>query len=133
MENEERLAESNSENTAGTVRIAADVVATIAGMTAADVAGVAGMSGGVAGGIAEMLGRKNMTKGVRVEVNEQDTSIDLYMIMEYGVSIADVARKVQLDVKNAVENMTGLNCKSVNIHVQGIRFPQAEAAPADAE
>ncbi len=128
MDSEERIAESNVENTIGTVRIASDVVATIAGMSATEVEGVAGMSGGVADGFAQMLGRKNMTKGVRVEINDQEATIDLYMIMVFGVAIAEVAKKVQITVKNTVENMTGLSCKAINIHVQGIMFPQANAA-----
>lgn len=129
VESEERIAESTEENSIGTVRIASDVVATIASLAAADVAGVAGMSGGVAGGIAEMLGRKNLTKGVKVDVNEKETQIEVFIIVQYGVAIADVARQVQQNVKNTVESMTGLSCAYVNIHVQGIVFPQ----PAPAE
>ncbi len=124
IESEERIAENTLEGTpVGTVKIASDVVATIAGLAAADVKGVAGMSGGVAGGIAELLGRKNLTKGVKVEINEQDAILDLFTIVEYGVAIADVAKEVQRAVKDSVESMTGLNCPTVNIHVQGVTFP----------
>ena len=123
VETEERVAESTTENSIGTVRIASDVVATIAGLAAADVSGIAGMSGGIAGGIAEMLGRKNLTKGVKVEVSEEETLVDLFIIVEYGVSIAEVAKNAQETVKSTVENMTGLNCHTVNIHVQGVTFP----------
>ena len=124
VESEERVAENTIEgNSAGTVKIASDVVATIAGLAAAEVKGIAGMSGGVVGGIAEMLGRKNLTKGVKVEIQEQDTIIDIFTIVEYGVAIADVAKEVQKSVKTAVETMTGLNCPTVNIHIQGVTFP----------
>lgn len=58
------------------------------------------MSGGVVGGIAEMLGRKNLTKGVKVEIQEQDAIIDIFTIVEYGVAIADVAKEVQKSVKS---------------------------------
>ena len=81
------------------------------------------MSGGVVGGIAEMLGRKNLTKGVKVEIQEQDAIIDIFTIVEYGVAIADVAKEVQKSVKSSVETMTGLNCPTVNIHIQGVTFP----------
>jgi len=125
MENEEKVTENTLEGTSiGTVKIANDVVATIAGLAAADVEGIAGMSGGVAGGIAEMLGRKNLTKGVKVEVGEQETVIDIFCIVEYGISITTVAANVQNGVKSAVENMTGLIVQAVNVHVQGVTFPQ---------
>lgn len=123
VDTEERVAESAAETSIGSVRIASDVVATIAGLAAADISGVAGMSGGISSGIAEMLGRKNLTKGVKVEVSEQETVIELFLIVEYGVAIAEVARTVQEQVKSAVETMTGLNCNTVNIHVQGVTFP----------
>lgn len=129
IETEEKIAENTIEDSGpGTVKIASDVVATIAGLAAADVAGIAGMSGGVVGGIAEMLGRKNLTKGVKVEVIEQNTVIDIYAIVEYGVSIAAVARNVQNSVKSAVESMTGLVCDAVNVHIQGVTFPQTAKA-----
>jgi len=125
MENEEKITENTLEGTSiGTVKIANDVVATIAGLAAADVEGIAGMSGGVAGGIAEMLGRKNLTKGVKVEVGEQEALIEIYCIVEYGTSITSVASNVQTRVKSAVESMTGLHVQAINVHVQGVTFPQ---------
>lgn len=125
VESEDRIAENTTEvNSLGTVKIASDVVATIAGLAAADVPGIAGMSGGVAGGIAELLGRKSLTKGVKVEITDQDTSIEIFSIVEYGVAIAEVAKEVQISVKNAVESMTGLNCRVVNVHIQGVTFPE---------
>jgi uncharacterized alkaline shock family protein YloU len=125
METEEKVVENVLEGTSiGAVRIANDVVATIAGLAAADVEGIAGMSGGVAGGIAEMLGRKNLTKGVKVEVGDSDASVDIFCIVEYGISITAVASNVQNKVKNAVESMTGLAVNAVNVHVQGVTFPQ---------
>jgi len=133
-EMEEKMIESTEETGIGTVRIAADVVATIAGLAAADVSGIAGMSGGISSGFAEMLGRKQLTKGVKVEVTEQEAQIDLFIIVEYGISIANAARKVQEAVKEAVENMTGLACKEVNIHVQGVVFPAGHPSnPATAK
>lgn len=110
-------------NALGTIRIADEVVSIIAGLAATEVDGIAGMSGGIAGGIAEILGRKNFSKGVKVEVGEKEAAIDLYVIVKYGVRIPDVALSVQEAVKGAIENMTGLNTVEVNVHVQGVGFP----------
>ncbi|QXM06020.1 Asp23/Gls24 family envelope stress response protein [Crassaminicella indica] len=110
----------------GQIKIADEVVGIIAGLAATEVPGVAGMSGGLAGGIAEMLGRKNLSKGVKVEVGEKEAAIDLYIIVEYGVKIPDVAWQIQESVKKAIENMTGLNVIEVNIHVQGVNMEKEE-------
>lgn len=106
----------------GTIRIADDVVRIIAGMAAVDVPGVAGMSGGVVGGIAEMLGRKNLAKGVKVEVGEKEAAVDLFVVVEYGTRIPDVAGQIQEKVKKAIEEMTGLTVVEVNVNVQGVTF-----------
>ncbi|MDD4569920.1 MAG: Asp23/Gls24 family envelope stress response protein [Tepidanaerobacteraceae bacterium] len=112
--------DNNSEK--GSIKIADDVVGIIAGLAATEVEGIAGMSGGIVGGIAEILGRKNLSKGVKVEVGEKEAVIDLYMIVNYGVRIPDVAWNVQENVKKAIENMTGLSVVEVNIHIQGVSF-----------
>jgi uncharacterized alkaline shock family protein YloU len=106
----------------GTIRIADEVVGIVAGLAATEIPGVAGMSAGLVGGIAEMLGKKNLSKGVKVEVGEKEAAVDLYIIVEYGVRIPDVALKVQENVKRAIESMTGLDVVEVNIHVQGVGF-----------
>jgi uncharacterized alkaline shock family protein YloU len=112
----------NVGNDIGVVKITEDVVSIIAGLAAVDVEGVASMSGGFAGGIAEALGMKNLSKGVKVEVGEKEALINLYIIVEYGVRIPEVAWNIQEKVKNSVENMTGLTVTEVNIHVQGINM-----------
>ncbi len=106
----------------GTIRIADEVVGIVAGLAATEIPGVAGMSAGLVGGIAEMLGKKNLSKGVKVEVGEKEAAIDLYIIVEYGIRIPDVALKVQENVKRAIESMTGLDVVEVNIHIQGVGF-----------
>jgi len=111
-------------NDVGSIRIADEVVGIIAGLAATEVAGVAGMSAGLVGGIAEMLGKKNLAKGVKVEVGEREAAVDLYLIVEFGVRIPDVALKVQENVKRAIESMTGLDVVEVNIHIQGVGFSQ---------
>lgn len=106
----------------GQIKIADEVVGIIAGLAATEVPGVAGMSGGIVGGIAEMLGRKNLSKGVKVEVGEKEAAVDLFIIVEYGTKIPDICWQIQENVKKAIENMTGLNVIEVNIHVQGVHM-----------
>lgn len=115
----------------GSVKIANDVVATIVGLATMEVDGVAAMSGGIAGGLTELMGKKNLTKGVKVEANDADVTVDVFVTMEYGVVLPEVAENVQNSVKKAVENMTGLNVVAVNVHIQGVLFPQpAPVVPA---
>lgn len=116
----------NKKGALGSVRIADEVVSIIAGLAATEVSGIEGMSGGLVGGIAEMLGRKNFAKGVKVEVGEKEAAVDLYIIVKYGVRIPDVALSVQENVKQAIETMTGLSVVEVNVHVQGVGFPEEE-------
>jgi uncharacterized alkaline shock family protein YloU len=106
----------------GSVKISDDVVKIIAGMAAMEIQGVSGMSGGIAGGIAEKLGRKNLSRGVKAEVGEKEATIDIFVIVEYGAQIKDVACQIQTKVKNAVESMTGLRVLEVNVNVQGVSF-----------
>lgn len=108
----------------GSIKIANEVVAIIAGLAATEVDGVAGMSGGITGGITEMLGMKNLSKGVKVEVGEKESAIDIYIVVEYGSKISEVATLVQENVKETVENMTGLKVVEVNVHVQGVNIPK---------
>lgn len=124
MEDLEEIAAQNEDNELGTVKITNEVVSVIAGLAATEVDGIAGMSGGLAGGIAEILGRRNLGKGVKVEVGEREAAIDLYVIVDYGVPIPEIAWKVQQNVKKAVESMTGREVVEVNVHVQGVHFPE---------
>ena len=128
VENEE-IAISTETNE---IKIANDVVAVIAGVAVSEVSGVAEMAGGFAGGITEVLsGKKNLAKGIKVEVGEKDTKIDVNIIVEYGVRIPDVAFEIQNRVKKAVETMTGLNVLEVNVHVQGVSTESKEEAQTE--
>ena len=109
------------------IKIADDVIAVIAGVAVAEVPGVAEMSGGFAGGISEVLsGKKNLSKGIKVESGEKETKIDVNIIVEYGTRIPDVAFEIQNRVKKAVEAMTGLKVLEVNVHVQGVSTEKPE-------
>lgn len=118
-----------SESTGANVEIASnltiseEVIGIIAGLAAAEVDGVSGMTLGFVDGINQMLGNnKKYTKGVKIELDGNNVTIDLYVIVKYGVKIPDVAFSIQTSVKNSVESMTGLNVKAVNINVQGVTF-----------
>ena len=120
-QNIEGVIENTETQDTNGIQIADDVVAVIAGVAVAEVPGVAGMSGGFAGGITEVLsGKKNLAKGIKVEVGEKETRIDVNIIVEYGSRIPDVAFEIQNRVKKAVETMTGLKVVGVNVHVQGV-------------
>ncbi|MCI8759564.1 MAG: Asp23/Gls24 family envelope stress response protein [Clostridia bacterium] len=109
------------------IQISNDVVAVIAGVAVSEVAGVAGMAGGFAGGITEVLsGKKNLAKGIKVEVDGTQAKIDVNIIVEYGSRIPDVAFEIQNRVKKAVESMTGLKVEEVNVHVQGVNTDHAK-------
>ena len=121
------------ENNEG-IKISNDVVAVIAGIAVSEVPGVAGMSGGFAGGISEVLsGKKNLSKGIKVEANEKEVKIDVNIIVEYGSRIPDVAFEIQNRVKKSVENMTGLKVEEVNVHVQGVKTERDEEDTVDYE
>ncbi|MBF7082097.1 Asp23/Gls24 family envelope stress response protein [Desulfallas sp. Bu1-1] len=109
-------------NSLGSIRIAEEVVSIIAGLAATRVPGVADMSGGVVGGITEKLGRKNLSKGVKVEVGEKEAAVDLFVIVDFGSRIPEVAANIQDSVKQAIEKMTGLTVVEVNVNVQGVAF-----------
>ena len=121
MENkEDNIPEEINEIEENGIKIADDVIATNAGKAAMEVKGVYSMSGGFAGGISEVFGKKNYTKGIKVDNTEKGLKIDVNIIVEYGARIPDVAYEIQNRVKKSVENMTGLNIEEVNVHIQGV-------------
>ena len=120
------IEESTEESNDG-IKISNDVVAVIAGVAVSEVPGVASMSGGFAGGISEVLsGKKNLSKGIKVDTDEKEVKIDVNIIVEYGSRIPDVAFEIQNRVKKSVENMTGLKVAEVNVHVQGVKTEREE-------
>ena len=109
------------------IKIANDVISVIAGVAVSEVQGVASMAGGFAGGISEVLsGKKNLSKGIKVDADEKEVRIDVNIIVEYGSRIPDVAYEIQTRVKKSVENMTGLKVAEVNVHVQGVKTEKDE-------
>lgn len=110
----------------GTIRISDDVVSTIAGLAALDTEGIIAMSGGISEGLAKKLSGKNAQRGVTVEVGQLEAAIDLKVIVRYGTQIQSVCRELQLNVREAVENMTGLRVVEVNVKVEGVAFKDEE-------
>ncbi|SFS60032.1 Uncharacterized conserved protein YloU, alkaline shock protein (Asp23) family [Paenibacillus sp. 453mf] len=110
----------------GEIQIAPEVIEVIAGLATLEVGGVAGMSGGFAGGFAELLGRKNLSKGVKVEVGQREAAVDVSVIIEYGHRIPEVASAIQQNVKRSIENMTGLTVVEVNVQIHDVQFKTQE-------
>ena len=106
----------------GEVKIADEVVAIIAALAAIEVEGVASMSGNITNEVIGRLGIKNLSKGVKVDVLEGVVTVSLALNLKYNYNIMDVTGKVQEKVKNAVENMTGLEVADVNIKVAGVEM-----------
>lgn len=116
-------------NETGNVNISDEVVTIIASLAASGVTGVAGMVNSLSGGFAEFLGKKNLSKGVKVNVTDKKAVLDLYIIVEYGVKIPDVAWEIQEKVKSEVEAMTGLDVEAVNVNVAGVSVAKAADEP----
>ncbi len=110
----------------GTVQIADEVVATIAGLAATEVDGVASMAGNITNELIGKLGVKNLSKGVKIQVNEKNVDVDLALNIEYGYSIMKVSEKVQERVKSAIVNMTGLEVTMVNIRIVNVNMGKTE-------
>ena len=118
------------ENPDGSVSFATGVVETIAGLAAQEVEGVASMAS-VSTGLADMFTRKstrNLTKGVRVDINGGTVAVDVTIVVEYGSPIPDVARSIQENVKKAIETMSGLDVRNVDVHVQAVSFERENRA-----
>lgn len=105
-----------------TVKIADDVVAIIAGLAATEVEGVAAMAGNVSNELMSRVGMKKLSKGVKVDVLDKHVTVDLAIMMEYGYNIPATCQKVQMKVKTAIENMTGLQVTDVNIRIAGVNM-----------
>lgn len=108
------------------VKIADEVVAIIAALAATEVEGVASMAGNITNELISRLGMKNLSKGVKVDVLEGVVTVSLTLNLKYNYSVVEVSGKVQEKVKNAIENMTGLEVADVNIKVAGVEMENQE-------
>ena len=117
----------------GNIRIADDVVKTIAAKAATDVEGVYKLAGGVVDEVSKMLGKKRPTNGVKVEVGEVECSIEVYLVVKYGYKIPEVAEEVQKVVLEEVSRLSGLKVVEVNVYVQNVKIEEVEEATEEFE
>lgn len=106
----------------GRVEIAPEVIEVITGISALEVEGLFAMRGNFATGVVERFGKKSHSKGVKVELTETGILIDLYVVLNFGVSIPQVAEKLQSNIRQTLKNMTALVIEEINVHVVGIQM-----------
>ncbi|MFV0464973.1 MAG: Asp23/Gls24 family envelope stress response protein [Lachnospiraceae bacterium] len=122
---EDRKSFKIREDHLGEVKIADEVVAIIAGLAVTEVEGVSSMAGNITNEIVSKLGMKNLSKGIRVSVLDGKVDVDVALNVAYGYAIPEVSLKVQDKVKNAIENMTGLEVAAVNIRIASVAMDKA--------
>lgn len=108
----------------GNINISDDVIAVLVGAAITEVDGVTGLANTVGSEILEFIGKKTLSKGVKVAIEDECIVVDVLIMVNFGCVVAEVARKVQVSVSNALESMTGLSCR-VNVHVSGVSFKGA--------
>ena len=104
----------------GEVQIADEVVAIIAGLAATEVNGVASMAGNITNEIVSRLGMKNLSKGIQIEIADNEVVVDVALNIAYGYSIPEVSTKEQEKVKSAIETMTGLSVATINVRIASV-------------
>lgn len=119
-ENKEYVSRSDE---LGNIHISEEVLAAISAAAALEVEGVSSLAANLGSDIAELLGKKNLAKGVRVKMEDDKVEVDLSVLIAYGHTIPDMGKAVQEGVKGAIESMTGLEVASVNVNVGGINLP----------
>ncbi|MFE7624074.1 Asp23/Gls24 family envelope stress response protein [Streptomyces sp. NPDC057509] len=125
-----RLESGNSSGSRGTTTIADSVVSTIAGIAVRDTDGVRSVGSGPSralGAVKDKVSRSNDPgRGVKVEVGEKQTAIDVDIVVDYGIPILDTAHNIRTDVTDAVETMTGLEVVEININVTDVHVPGSD-------
>ncbi len=130
---EEAVLKPDPKKEGDSIKISSEVIAIITGIVSSEVPGIAGMSGGIVGGIAEKLGRRDLTKGIKVIIEEETVIIDMNVIAEYGSSIVESTDKLKKSIRDNVEKTTGLKVKAININVLGINVPEEEEPEEEKE
>ncbi|AIF43471.1 Asp23/Gls24 family envelope stress response protein [Virgibacillus sp. SK37] len=124
---EQPLLNVSGDSSLGKVEIAPEVIEVIAGIAAAEVDGLYAMRGNFATGVVERFGKKAHSKGVKVELTENGVLIDLFVILNYGISIPQTAQKLQTNIRQTLKNMTALEIDEINVHVVGIQMETRES------
>ncbi len=114
------------EDELGDVQVADEVVTIIAGLAATEVEGVTSMYGNITKDLISRLGTKNLSKGVRIAMEDGKVSVELALNIAYGYAIPEVSKNVQEKVKNAIENMTGLTVSEVNVRIAAVDMKAEE-------
>ena len=120
-----------SDGDQGSVRISEDVIASIAAIAASEIAGVGSLYSGIGTNVAEFLGKKNLSKGVKVEFHGDLVEVEISYLAEYGYNIREVSKQLQSSVRSSIESMTGMRTSAVNVNVGGLSFASPEKAAAD--
>jgi len=119
---ENSLLNVSNETSLGKVEIAPEVIEVITGIAASEVSGVSSMRGNFATGVVERFGKKTHSKGVKVELTDRGILIDLYVVLNFGQSIPQVAQDIQTNIRETLKNMTALDVEEINVHVVGIEM-----------
>ena len=124
----------STESDQGSIRISEDVVASIAALSASETKGVSGLYSSLTSDIVGFISKKNLSKGVRIELGDDDTvKVEIGFLALFGYNICDVAKEVQENVKSSIESMTGLRVVEINVHVGGVTFKPSASAEEKAE
>ncbi len=123
---EQPLLNVSDDSSLGKVEIAPEVIEVITGIASSEVDGISSMRGNFATGVVERFGKKSHGKGVKVELTENGILIDLFVVLNFGVSIPKVAQQLQDNIRQTLKNMTALEIDEINVHVVGIHMEGAE-------
>ncbi|MCZ0704092.1 putative alkaline shock family protein YloU [Natronobacillus azotifigens] len=115
----------------GNVEISPVVIEVIAGIATTEIKGVYSTRGNFATGVAERFGKKTHGKGIKVELTDTGVMIDVFVVLDYGVSIPVVAQKVQENIRQTLKNMTALDIDEVNVHVVGVQIDKEDPQDSD--
>ncbi len=119
---DKQLLNVSDDESLGKVEIAPEVIEVIAGIAANEVSGVANMRGNIASNVSEKFGKKRHGKGIKVELMDEGIKIDLFTVLDYGVSVPKVAQKIQDSIRTTLRNMTALEILEINVHVVGVQI-----------
>lgn len=123
---EQSLLSVSENNSLGTVEIAPEVIEIVTGIAASEIEGISSMRGNFASGVVERFGKKSHGKGVKVELTEAGIVIDLYVVLDFGISIPQIAQKLQTNIRQTIKGMTALEIAEINVHVVGVQMDSTE-------
>lgn len=112
------------EDAMGEITVADEVIAIIAGIATTEVEGVSSMAGNITNELVAKLGMKNLSRGVKVEMNDNQVTVMISINVAFATNVPEVSYKVQQKVKASIENMTGLTVAEVNVKIAGIDVSQ---------